>query len=1079
MGTDLARVALIQAAGPQAQSFGSGYAIGGRVVLTAAHVVSQSAAGAAARALADVKVRFQADRGPAAGRWWTCEVTWLQYGDLADAALLTIVDAGWPAASDFEPVRWGRLTGSSGGIGCEVVSYPRSQRDPDASRDTEHLLGHINPGTSVARRRYEIHVEDSVPRTMQDGRTPWAGASGAAVTCDNLLVGVVRADRPDYLHARLTATPASELAGDESFRVAVRAGTGRSLLLESAELAWLFATPYPQAEPESPSFLLRPDVEAVAFSGREDALAQLGDWCRGADSSPVLLTGPAGQGKTRLARRLMSERYCAGWVCGELLAGDTVPADAAARLADTTIPLLVVVDHAETRPDQVQAIAEALRARQHESPVRLLLVAREGGDWWRQLIGSSRAFADADELALGPLYGDDAARLTGFGGAVHDLAAPLSRMLGYRDNDWAAIAAAIAAPDGLDQESYGSALTVQMAALTALLEHARPHDSAGGNAATPADSLLAYERDYWHQSASTFGLAVGAPTLARAAASAALYGAATKEDAVAILSHVDGLADLSYDQRESAALWIRQLYPPAPGAYWGYLQPDRIAERLVAVTTSDSPGLLEQVVLVVTPAQQVRALTVFGRCGAPYKARWFALARILRRDPATMAGPVIYAAVAAEDPAPFQAALAELVQRPDLTYDDCVLLYNGIRQSSSLAVVSLLLAERLAERMRTEARKDARYLPELARVLSNLSSHRAALGHANAIKAAGEAINICNRLLRPRGRIRKRPPEPEFLALYQQVLTVFADRIAMLSPRLAVGTLEESVRICRGLPPEGAGVLQNLATSLNHLARYLAQCGDSEQGLKAATEALDVCARLATQHQAPSPAAQADALLNSATCLAQLGRHEEAAGRAEQAAAIFRSLAESEPVTYRLKQAIAMRTLSGAYSTLGRFAEGRAAADEAVRCCRRLTRNGVAGYAAELADSLGWLALSLRGAGQPEAATGAMTEAVSIYQNLADPLTGSDRYLPKLAQSTVDLGIMLMADGGPAEAAETLLRGWQLTTKAGSKDIADDAAALLRHAHDTDPAAVAAAWQHVSGQEPLPEWLAGGAPTSA
>ena len=54
-------------------------------------------------------------------------------------------------------------------------------------------------------------------------------------------------------------------------------------------------------------------------------------------------------------------------------------------LLDGDLPLLLVVDYAETRRDRVAPILRRLRLHRPNAPVRLVLVAREASDWWAEL----------------------------------------------------------------------------------------------------------------------------------------------------------------------------------------------------------------------------------------------------------------------------------------------------------------------------------------------------------------------------------------------------------------------------------------------------------------------------------------------------------------------------------------------------------------------------------------------------------------------------------------------------------------------------------------------------------------------
>ena len=88
-----------------------------------------------------------------------------------------------------------------------------------------------------------------------------------------------------------------------------------------------------------------------------------------------LVVGPGGQGKTRLAHHLAALLGQNGWAA-VILAERATPDQG---LAQVRVPTLVVVDYAEGRPRQLEAvIAELERA---EAKVRLLLLARTAGAW--------------------------------------------------------------------------------------------------------------------------------------------------------------------------------------------------------------------------------------------------------------------------------------------------------------------------------------------------------------------------------------------------------------------------------------------------------------------------------------------------------------------------------------------------------------------------------------------------------------------------------------------------------------------------------------------------------------------------
>ena len=153
----------------------------------------------------------------------------------------------------------------------------------------------------------------------------------------------------------------------------------------------------------------------VSFLGREAEFGQLLDFLYSdADMAWWLMTGPGGMGKSRLALELC-HRAGACWRTGFL------PQAEIERFAwadwQPDLPHLVVVDYAAALPQAVGRMLEALRLRQHntplEMPVRVLLLERHRDErWWTDLLhagerhGLEQALADAEPLALPPLGAD-------------------------------------------------------------------------------------------------------------------------------------------------------------------------------------------------------------------------------------------------------------------------------------------------------------------------------------------------------------------------------------------------------------------------------------------------------------------------------------------------------------------------------------------------------------------------------------------------------------------------------------------------------------------------------------------------
>ncbi|HEX5289590.1 MAG TPA: tetratricopeptide repeat protein [Streptosporangiaceae bacterium] len=997
---------------------GSGYRVGPRTVLTAAHVVAALPVWAAGRAVPDDVDAPGACRARPLGQpaWTPAVVAWRD--DDHDLAVLGLSAAAPDLPDGTAPPRWGRVDGTEQ-IAVNAVGFPWAQERADRVRDTEHLFGFIAPAAMAKSGLSAVSVVSSPPASRA-GASPWAGMSGAALFAGPFLVGVVVVDPPRFGAGRLVVAPIAPLAGDAQLAGLLGTSAGqfvavgpRLRLAVSADVSVALVPPYRPVTDRlgrEPGRLLLPEYGIVPFGGYESDLETLEEWCR-AGSAPALriITGAGGSGKTRLAAEACVRMARHGWQAG--FADPSAPGGRAQL--DFDRPTLLVVDDADLN---VPLLADLMRTAGNWAagapPLRILLLARHTTGWWdtlnqrtdrlpRELAGPELMLHDGS-LAPAERAGHHARALRAFTARLSHAASPTEP-----------------ATPLLADRAFANPLLVHMhALLTACGAEVSTTDTAVRQRIL--DAVLDRERDRWRRTFPASLPSGGARTYHQAVAVTTLLTQPTDTATAGTLAVIGEFSPAAAaGARAAVSAWLHELYPGAEPPWTAPIRPDPLAEQLLASCPQLSDLVLAGYAVIDQPEQREQVLAELTRaCGR--QAVRDALARLLDAhlpDLLTAAvqapagrlpdlldlaltlipRPAAAAALVGRLPdrstglAAFAATLAgqavdhhrhQAAAGRDLTAGDLARALNELstrladlgRREDALAAIE----EAVEVYRRLAGEQPGRYRPGLAMALDNLSSRLAALGQPeDALTAVEEAVA----LRRPLAAAQPGPSAPD-LAMSLSKLSV---RLADLGRREdALAAIEEAVGVYRELAAAVPETFEpDLALVLDNLSGRLAGLGRRDDALDVITEAVALRRKLAAARPDAFSPDLAGSLNNWSNRLADLRQPAGALAAIEEAVEVYRQLAGVRPEAFNPDLAMSLSNRAGRLADLGRAAGALAAIEEAVEVYRQLAGARPEAFSPELAGSLNNLSLWLADLGRAEDARAAIEEAVRVYRKLA------------------------------------------------------------------------------------------------
>jgi tetratricopeptide (TPR) repeat protein/nucleoside phosphorylase len=696
--------------------------------------------------------------------------------------------------------------------------------------------------------------------------------------------------------------------------------------------------------------------QVVPFAGRADVLAILDTWAGSGDAVSVLLVhGPAGMGKTRLLIEWLARSAARhpedaiGFLTGAL-------DDAAIDALCASERAVVVIDYAEERAGLDALLARvselAMQERASGRRVRLVLLARNAGDWWANLRGRSpdmAALLGEQPLELTPLTGaTQEARLAEYRRAHAALVEVLQRRPADARPAIAIVTRLDAEPD-LRAKHFERPLYVHMAALTAVL--GKPQ---AGSPRDIVDEVLDHEYRYW---ARYLGIEPDGSEwrqrveqVRQAAAALVVRGACAREDLPAVIQAL-GLPD---DGRICALL--QDLYPdpdPARSRAWVVsVEPDLVAEALLCSVLERRGRPEEWLVKAlagIAPLHWVHAFTVLGRMGVGHD-------EAMSRVGAGAARALLCGDVAGRAEAAFGAALAltEHTAHSDLGR----ILADALSGTQHVAVARALdgrvpeetvslreLAVRVNEILLASLGEDGD-LENRARHNNNLGNRYGALGRPEEALAATERA----------------------VKLYEELAAKRPDAF-----------------------------LPELVMSLNNLGAIYSELGRRDEALAATERAVELCDELAAKRPDAFLPELAMSLNNLGAIYRELGRRDEALAATERAVKIREELAVERPDAFLPKLAMSLNNLGGMYRELGRWDEALGATQRAMTLYDELTAKRPDAFLPDLAMSLNNLGVMYREMGRQDEALAATERAVELYDGLA--AKRPDAFLPELARS--------------------------------------------------------------------------------
>lgn len=819
------------------------------------------------------------------------------------------------------------------------------------------------------------------------------------------------------------------------------------------------------------SQLLKAEEELVPFEeARQPDLDSLNAWLND-EVNPIalrLITGNGGAGKTRLALELCKLNKASNWHTGFIkndLEVSEIP-DIWIKLTKSNEHLLIVIDYAETRQLIILALLKAALESKSSKKIRILLLARDGGEWWETLPTKDKdcedfldGFGTSGPYYLKPLYESEIDRINGYKNSLKAFAQALM------------IEVPNVLPD-LTSDHFKRPLYIQMSALLALLGD-RQSTTQGLTRA-----LLQHEERYWSQAVSESYTPKLKTSIEEILSLTTLAGSfQTAELAFEYWSKVTSNS-INFTSFNKLFESLRSLYPNNNGI--DAVRPDLLGEALVSSTliNNTSNKLLDSV-LSSQADQKIRlhSLTVLARISLQnWVPEDILISSILKNLPSCCID-LINVSSETQSNLPKIVQIAFEKSTPNIKNQLLNELQEYIcNESIELNDFYCSVAKYIVEYRYTKYKKNSRENNFVVGYVEALIDYSICLQKVgdfqNAIEFSSKAVHLYTDLY-DSNPAEYEPHLASALSVYANNLNDFGlTKDALVSAKKsldlrqnlvkkdqelyegelaisltnygaylsldgnaknAISYTSQGLEIYRRLAEKNPNRYDpDLAMSLNNYAIRLVENGNTADALSFAKQALDIRQRLAIKNPDRHGPAFATSLSNCAAHLVEEGNTKEAVQYSKQALDIREQLAKKNPSRHEEDYATSLNNYASHLSENGNYIDAIAYSKQALEIRKRLAKNNPDRYEEEYGNSLLNYASHLNENGNNKEALVNSNQAMVMFHRLAT--NNWDRYESQYALSMSNYSAHLSDEGKTKDALNYAKQALDIRQQLASKN---------------------------------------------